>query len=228
MRGISILAALKYVNSIAMILTRDEIKAANQRLKCASASDIVRWAVGLGSSTIATTSFGPNSGALLHVVAKTTPKLPIIWVDSGYNVPDCYRTADQLTQDLKLNLHVYTPTMTAERRTALEGGIPTLDETERHRRFTHDVKLEPFQRALLEHRPKVWISGIRKTETEHRQSLDIVSVDSRGILKVAPLFHWRDAQLETYMREHNLPSCKRYFDPTKVIAGRECGLHTAA
>jgi phosphoadenosine phosphosulfate reductase len=149
-------------------------------------------------------------------------------VDSGYNLPDCYQTADQLTRGLKLNLQVYTPSMTAERRTALEGGIPTLDEADRHRRFTHDVKLEPFQRALSEHRPKVWISGIRKTETEHRQSLDIVSMDARGILKVAPLFHWSEAQLEAYMREHNLPSCKHYFDPTKVIAGRECGLHTAA
>ena len=228
MRHKSILSANQYVKSVLMLLTSDEIKAANQRLKTASASDIVRWAVGLGSSTVATTSFGPNSGALLHVIAKTTPKLPIIWVDSGYNVPDCYRTADQLTRDLQLNLHVYTPTMTAERRTALDGGIPTLDETDRHRRFTRDVKLEPFHRALSEHKPKVWISGIRKTETEHRQSLDIVSVDGRGILKIAPFFHWSDAQVETYMREHNLPSCKHYFDPTKVIAGRECGLHTAA
>ena len=211
-----------------MLLTTEEINAANQRLQNASASDIVRWAVSLGSATIATTSFGPNSGALLHVISKTTPKLPIIWVDSGYNLPDCYQTADQLTRALKLNLHVYTPSMTAERRTALEGGIPTLDEADRHRRFTHDVKLEPFRRALSEHRPKVWISGIRKTETEHRQSLDIVSMDARGILKVAPLFRWNEAQLEAYMAEHNLPSCKHYFDPTKVIAGRECGLHTAA
>lgn len=213
---------------LVMILSQQDIEEANHRLRHAAPTDIIRWAVGLGSATIASTSFGVNAGALLHMIAQTTPKLPIIWVDSGYNVADTYRVADALTQNLQLNLHVYSPTMTAERRNAIRGGIPTLDEAERHVAFTREVKLEPFERALAEHKPKVWISGIRREETEYRKSLDIVSIDGRGILKVAPLFHWTEQQIKNYIREHSIPSCVHYFDPTKVLSGRECGLHTAA
>lgn len=211
-----------------MILSQQEIEEANQRLRKAAPTDVIRWAVGLGSATIASTSFGLNAGALLHMISQTTSKLPVVWVDSGYNVADTYRVADALTQQLHLNLHVYSPAMTAERRNAIRGGIPPLDEAERHAAFTRDVKLEPFERALTEHKPKVWISGIRREETEHRKSLDIISVDTRGILKVAPLFYWSERQISVYMREHSIPSCTHYFDPTKVLSGRECGLHTAA
>ena len=82
------------------------------------------------------------------------------------------------------------------------------------------------KRALDELQPKVWISGIRREETEHRKSLDIVTIDNRGILKVAPLFYWSESEIEAYMAEHQLPSCKHYFDPTKIAEHVECGLHT--
>ena len=117
--------------------------------------------------------------------------------------------------------------MTSERRNAIMGGIPTIDEEERHQEFTRQVKLEPFDQALRDFAPEVWLTGIRQMETEHRQSLDIVSMDSRGIIKVAPIFYWSE-EVEAYMAQHQLPTCRHYFDPTKVQDGRECGLHTAA
>jgi phosphoadenosine phosphosulfate reductase len=108
------------------------------------------------------------------------------------------------------------------------GGIPTVDEEERHQDFTRQVKLEPFDRALADFAPDIWLTGIRREETEHRKTLDTVSLDNRGIIKVAPIFYWTDDEVEAYMEAHQLPTCRHYFDPTKVSDGRECGLHTAA
>ena len=88
------------------------------------------------------------------------------------------------------------------------------------------VKLEPFARAMDEWSPEVWFSGIRREETEFRKTLDILSFNARGILRVAPIFHWTEEQLADYMAEHELPSCKRYFDPTKLRDNAECGIHT--
>ncbi len=90
------------------------------------------------------------------------------------------------------------------------------------------MKLEPFAQALEEFKPEIWLTGIRREETEHRKSLDIVSMDNRGIIKVAPMFYWSEEDVEDYMEKFELPSCRHYFDPTKVHDGRECGLHTAA
>jgi len=205
-----------------------DLDAANKELRDLTPEEIIRWAVNLGEPTITSTSFGPNSGAILHLLSSVDKSVPVVWVDSGYNMRDTYVVADQLIEDLGLDARIYVPEVTAEHLNVKLGGIPTLDEPDLHDAFTRIVKLEPFNRALDEMKPKVWISGIRQSDTDFRRGLDILSYDNRGILKVAPIFYWSDEQLETYMQEHEVPSCRHYFDPTKVESGRECGLHTSA
>ncbi len=205
-----------------------ELDSINNSLGNASAAEIVTWALSLGHKTIATTSMGRNAAVMLHLVSEIDKSVPTIWVDTGYNLRDTYVVADRLIRDLNLNIHVYSPEMTSERRNAIMGGIPTVDEEERHQEFTRQVKLEPFARALDEFQPEIWLTGIRREETELRKSLDIVSMDGRGIIKVAPLFNWSEDDVDAYMARYSLATCKHYFDPTKVNDGRECGLHTAA
>jgi phosphoadenosine phosphosulfate reductase len=205
-----------------------DLNSANAALRGASASAIVQWALALGKPAIATTSMGRNAAVMLHLVSAVDPGIPTVWVDTGYNLRDTYVVAERLIRDLGLDIRVYSPLMTSERRNAIMGGIPTVDEEERHREFTRQVKLEPFARALADLQPQVWFTGIRREETEHRKTLDILSIDDRGILKVAPLFYWSDEDVEQYMARHQLPTCRHDFDPTKVHDGRECGLHTAA
>ncbi len=200
----------------------------NAELRDKSAQDVVRWALSLGAPTIATTSMGRNAAVMLHLVSEVDREVPTVWVDTGYNLRDTYLVADKLERQLDLNLHVFSPQMTSERRNALMGGIPTVEDEEQHSEFTRQVKLEPFDRALAHFQPKIWLTGIRREETEHRKTLDIVSMDNRGIVKVAPIFYWSEEQVEDYMDAHTLPTCRHYFDPTKVQDGRECGLHTAA
>jgi len=200
----------------------------NASLRNVGAQEVVRWALGLGRKTIATTSMGRNAAVMLHLVSEIDKSVPTIWVDTGYNLRDTYIVAERLIRDLGVNIHTYSPLMTSERRNAVMGGIPTVDEQERHQEFTRQVKLEPFALALEDFQPEIWLTGIRREETEHRKSLDIVSTDDRGIIKVAPIFYWSEDDVENYMEQHQLVSCRHYFDPTKVHDGRECGLHTAA
>ena len=203
-----------------------DIDKANAKLRDASARDIIAWALAQGGRTIATTSMGKNAAVMLHLVSQVDAGVPTVWVDTGYNLRDTYVVAERLIRDLDVNMHVYSPLMTSERRNALMGGIPSVEEEQQHQEFTRQVKLEPFERALAEFSPDIWLTGIRREETEHRKTLDIVSEDGRGIIKVAPIFYWSEDDLEDYMAQHELPTCKHYFDPTKAWDGRECGLHT--
>jgi len=205
-----------------------DLDSVNASLRHASAQEVVQWALTQNAPTIATTSMGRNAALMLHLVSQLDSTVPTIWVDTGYNLRDTYIVAERLIRDLELDIHVYSPQMTSERRNAIMGGIPTIDEEERHTAFTEQVKLEPFNRALQDFQPRIWLTGIRREETQHRKSLDIVSRDNRGIIKVAPIFYWSEDEVEDYMAEHQLPTCRHYFDPTKVADGRECGLHTAA
>jgi phosphoadenosine phosphosulfate reductase len=205
-----------------------DLDSVNASLRNASPQEVVQWALAQSVPTIATTSMGRNAAVMLHLVSEVDKSVPTIWVDTGYNLRDTYVVAERLIKDLALDIHVYSPLITSERRNAIMGGIPTVDEEERHQVFTEQVKLEPFNRALNEFKPEIWLTGIRREETEHRKSLDVVSRDSRGIIKVAPIFYWSEEDVDVYMESRGLPTCRHYFDPTKVFDGRECGLHTAA
>jgi len=202
-----------------------DLHSVNRELTGRSPQDIIRWTVEQSDDVIVTTNFGPYEAVILHMATQVRPDIPVLWIDSGYNTAETYLTAEQIIRDLRLNLRVFIPEMTAARRDALMGGIPPID-TELHEVFTHQVKLEPFLRALATARPEFWLTAVRREQTAFRQNLEIVSEGPNGVLKVAPLLNWTESEMETYRREHDLPQVENYFDPTKVEGDRECGLHT--
>jgi phosphoadenosine phosphosulfate reductase len=55
--------------------------------------------------------------------------------------------------------------------------------------------------------------------------MDIVARTGDGILKVCPILDWTDEDMQAYIEKHDLPNEFNYFDPTKVLEKRECGLH---
>jgi phosphoadenosine phosphosulfate reductase len=207
-----------------MHIMNEDLEAINRKLESKSAEEIISWAIQLCKRTITTTTFGDHSAALLHMVTRERADMPIVWVDTGYNTPATYRFSDKLIEDLELNMQIYSPEMTTVRRNVLMGGIPDIDHP-LHEEFTRQVKLEPFDRANNALQTMVWITGIRREQTDYRRSLDIVSRTKEGYLKVAPLLNWDEAKLEGYLAKHNLPNEPDYFDPTKVSESRECGLH---
>ena len=89
-----------------------------------------------------------------------------------------------------------------------------------------DIKLRPFERALEDLEPDVWLCGIRAEETEWRRQQAAVTRDPGGILKVAPFFAVTEAEEESYMRRFSLPfGDPLHYDPVKALPHRECGLH---
>jgi len=198
---------------------------ANDELAGKSPSEIIEWTVNQDGKTIVTTSFGPFSAVMLHAASRVCPDIPVIWVDSGYNTWETYTYAEKLIKDLRLNIHIYIPQITAARRDALMKGIPNIN-SDMHPEFTRQVKLEPFERALRDHRPDFWLTAIRSEETEFRRNLGIVSTGPNGITKVAPFLQWTEVDMEGYLYEHGLPNVENYCDPTKAESDRECGLHT--
>lgn len=201
------------------------LDAANAALEDKTPQEIIAWAIENSEKPLVTTNFRPYEAVILHMAAQIKPDIKVLWVDSGYNTSATYRFAEKVIQDLNLNIETYIPQMTSARRNVLMKGIPEVDEP-LHDEFTRQVKLEPFQRALSELKPDLWLNAIRKDQTEFRQSMNIVSASKDGVLKVAPLYNWTDEDLDAYLAEHNLPNETDYFDPTKAVENRECGLHT--
>lgn len=202
------------------------LAALNKEFATQDPQAIITHALSLPGKAVVTTHFGPLEAVILHMAVQAKADVQVIWVDSGYNTKATYRCAEQVIQLLKLNVDVFTPKISAARQEAALGGIPLYTEPS-HKEFTENFKLEPFRRAMAQHQPAIWLTALRREQTEFRQSLDVFTQDDKGVLKVAPFFHWTEAQMRDYLAAHNLPNEDSYYDPTKALENRECGLHTS-
>jgi len=207
-----------------MSFTKQEIESLNKELKDKTPLEIAQWAIAQAQKAVVTTNFRPYEASILYVCVKAQSNIPVIWCDSGYNTPNTYSHAEEVIQSLDLNIKLYVPKQTTAHRDVVMG-IPGIEDPN-HKVFTEQVKLEPFKRAMSEFTPDVWFTNLRKGQTALRDSLDILSMGKDGVLKVSPFYYYTDAELDIYMQENNLPNEFKYFDPTKVLENRECGLHT--
>lgn len=196
----------------------------NREFENKSPEEIIKWAVDYAKAPLVTTNFRPYEVAILHACTQVKKDLKVIWCDTGYNTPQTYKHANKLIEILGLNIHLYVPRQTAAHRDATMG-IPQIDNP-LHKIFTEQVKLEPFARAMKEHKPDVWFTNLRKGQTAFRDSIGVISKSKDGVLKVSPFYNWTDEQLDNYLKDCNLPNEFTYFDPTKVLENRECGLHS--
>lgn len=213
-----------------MKVSAEQIAAWNAELREKSPLEITRWAIDRakesGGNAIVSTNFRPYEAVVLHLATQAQPDIPVLWVDHGYNRPATYRHAEELTDLLGLNLKAYLPKITPAHRDAIDGPIPTPEDEEGLKKFSALMKLEPFQRGMRELSPTIWITALRKVQNPNRAELDIVSADANfGSLKISPVFYFSDAEMASYLTEHNLSNEWDYFDPAKADEKRECGLH---
>lgn len=201
-----------------------ELERHNRALRQKSPAEIVTWAIGQARKPIVTTNFGPYEATILDLCVQIHPDIPVVWCDSGYNTPNTYKHAEALIKKLNLNIQLYVPKYTVAYRDVLLG-VPEVGDP-KHAEFTEQVKLEPFRRAMADLQPDVWFTNLRKGQTVHRDNLDILSLNKDGLLKVSPFYYFADTELDQYLEQRDLPNELVYFDPTKVMGDRECGLHT--
>ena len=210
-------------------MTPDQVSRWNRELRDRSPLEITRWAVAHAPGrTLVSTNFRPYEAVILHLAVQAQPRIPVLWVDHGYNRPATYLHAEQLRRALDLDLRAYLPRLTVAHREAVYGPVPDTGDEAALKQFSAQMKLEPFQRGMRELAPLVWLTALRQSQNPNRAGLDIVSLDENfGTLKVSPLFYAADAELESYLQEHDLPNEWDYFDPAKADEKRECGLHAA-
>jgi len=200
-----------------------DLVALNEQFENAKPSDVMRFTIENATNPVVFTNFRPLAVAFLHLVTQPNKDIPVIWVDHGFNTPETYRHIERVVEKLDLNLKVYSPRMSAAHYTAVHGPIPVLDTPE-HDQFSEIVKLEPFDRAMSEVKPDVWLNGIRHDQNGHRKNLDVFTFGSHQTVRVAPMFHLKETDVEKYISQYELPDNHDYFDPTKGEEHRECGL----
>jgi phosphoadenosine phosphosulfate reductase len=177
----------------------------NTALESASALEIIEWAATtFGEGLVMSTSFGIQSAVMLHLVTRIVPNIPVIWVDTGYLPPATYRFAEQLINDLSLNIQVYQSDISPARMEAIQGRLWQQDDVEAFNRYDQMRKVEPMQRALRDLGATAWFAGLRAEQTNHRKTLSVL--ERQGFpYKVLPILNWTAEDVHRYLEEHNLP-----------------------
>lgn len=170
----------------------------------AAPPDIVRWALerfGRWRVTV-TTSFGMEGCALIDMVARTGRTTRITYLDTHFLFPETLAVRDRMAER-------YPTLRFVNEGTAI---TPTAQEaTHGPRLWERDPdtccrirKVDPMRRLLTE--SDVWITGIRREQSEARAQVRTVEWDWRfDVLKISPMAQWSRADVWAYIREHDVP-----------------------
>jgi phosphoadenosine phosphosulfate reductase len=188
-----------------------DLAAIDRKLVEMSAENIIRWADStFGDGLVMSTSFGIQSAVMLHAIVTVNPKMPVIWVDTGYLPEETYRFAEELTKKLDLNLKVYQSPLSPARMEALYGKLWEQNDLDALNLYDKIRKVEPMQRALRELKATAWLAGLRSNQTNYREGMKKIDIQD-GLYKILPILDWSSRDIYQYLVERDLPY-HPYFD----------------
>lgn len=220
-----------------------DLAAENERLEGASPAERLAFAVdAFGEDLLFTSSFGAQSGVLLHLWSEVARHLPVVFVDTGFLFPETLAYRDALVERLGLRLRVVTPDVTTADFVARYG----TDIQHRDPDFCCGLnKVVPL--APLRESARGWVSGLRRGQSRAREGVGILEQDGH-LVRVHPLATLTRDDVARYLVDHDIPEHplvqRRYLsigcapctrpvaDGEDERAGRwawtgktECGLH---
>ncbi|MGI9258232.1 MAG: phosphoadenylyl-sulfate reductase [Gammaproteobacteria bacterium] len=182
-------AALEHCNSVFASLT---------------ALERIEWSLTqLPGNHVLSSSFGAQAAVSLHLVTQVAPNIPVVLVDTGYLFAETYRFVDELTERLKLNLHVYSSRMSAAWQEARykhrwDQGVGGIDA------YNEENKVEPMRRALRELEAGTWFAGLSRNQAQSRADTPYLARAGER-WKVHAIADWSDRDVHRYLTAHDLP-----------------------
>ncbi len=192
-----------------------------------------------------TSSFQAEDVILVHMVKELLPRIPVVFLDTGYHFAETYEYRDRMAREWNLNLISLLPRQTVAEQEAQFGILHQTDPS----RCCGMRKVEPLFSELEKYR--LWFTGLRKEQAKSRAQLkpvdDFALPTGKHLRKISPLTEWTAKDVWQYAGEFSIPLLSLYdrgytsigcepctslpFDPDDPRSGRwggrkqECGIH---
>jgi phosphoadenosine phosphosulfate reductase len=182
----------------------DKLAQINVNLEGQSAQQRISWALeNLPSNFVLSSSFGAQAAVMLHLLVQQRPDIPVVLTDTGYLFPETYQFVDTLVDKLKLNLQVYRDELTPAWQEARYGKLWS-QGIEGITKYNRMNKVAPMQKALQDLGAKSWFAGLRRSQSDQRETLPVVQrLDKQ--FKIYPIIDWSNKDIHYYLKEHDLP-----------------------
>lgn len=195
-----------------------------------------------------TSSFQAEDVVVLHMVRALLPRVPVLFLETGYHFPETLAYRDQIAADWDLNLVNVLPAHTVAEQEA-QFGILYQSAPDR---CCGMRKVEPLFRSLAPF--DTWVTGLRRQQSKSRANLQVEEPftlpGGQVLAKLSPLADWTTRDVWHYAESNNIPLLPLYekgytsigcapctslpFDPNDPRSGRwsgqklECGIHIQA
>ncbi|HTZ99833.1 MAG TPA: phosphoadenylyl-sulfate reductase [Candidatus Aquilonibacter sp.] len=193
-----------------------------------------------------TCSFQAEDMVVVDLLRKRLPKIPVLFLDTGYHFRETYAYRDRMIKAWDLNLQNLAAKQPVAEQEAQFGILNQTDPG----RCCHLRKVEPLFSALENF--DLWFTGLRREQSPTRKNLKTVEhhqlPSGKTLLKVSLLAAWTWDQVWSYTNEHKIDHLPLYdfgytsigCEPCTAIpqlgadarSGRwggrklECGIHT--
>jgi phosphoadenosine phosphosulfate reductase len=212
------------------------------------AEKVIAEVLAAGGAKCVTSSFQTDCVALVHLISRQQPNIPVLFLDTGYHFAETYAYRDQITDRFHLNLvNLAARQSVAEQ----ENQFGILNRTAPDQ-CCHLRKVEPLFAGLSGY--DVWFTALRRDQSPTRANLKVQDEfplpGGKKLLKVSPLAAWTAKDVWQYLKEQDIPALSLYdlgyssigcepctslpLDPNQPRSGRwagqklECGIHIAS
>jgi phosphoadenosine phosphosulfate reductase len=192
-----------------------------------------------------TSSFQAEDVIVLHMVRALLPRIPVLFLETGYHFPETLVYRDRIAADWDLNLVNVLPEHTVAEQES-EFGILYQSAPDRCCGLR---KVGPLFQSLAPY--DTWVTGLRREQSKTRANLQaeesFTLPTGKVLAKLSPLAEWSTRDVWQYAEAHDIPLLPLYekgytsigcapctslpFDPDDPRSGRwsgrkvECGIH---
>lgn len=196
------------------------------------------------------TSLGQEDQVLTDLIFKNDLPVEVFTLDTGRLFYEHYELLAKNKSLYKKPIKLYFPESSRVEEYVEQHGINGFyHSVENRKACCHIRKVEPLSRALKD--TKVWITGLRREQSENREQMPVVEWDEgRQLYKFNPLLNWTYQDVLDYLQKNKVPELSLHKEgyisvgcqpcTRKIMEGenpragrwwwenshKECGLHS--
>ncbi|MGA7108711.1 MAG: phosphoadenylyl-sulfate reductase [Terracidiphilus sp.] len=213
-----------------------------------AAQEFLREHLNRAQNPCVTSSFQAEDVVVLQMVRNLLPRIPVLFLETGYHFPETLAYRDRIAAEWDLNLVNVLPAHNVAEQES-EFGILYQSAPDRCCGLR---KVEPLFRSLAPY--DTWVTGLRREQSKSRanlQSEESFTLPTGQVLaKLSPLAEWSTRDVWQFAEAQNIPLLPLYeqgytsigcapctslpFDANDPRSGRwsgrklECGIHIQA
>ena len=155
-----------------------------------------------GTDVVCLSALGAEDCALIDMIARGSLGIPIVTIDTAVLFRETYALWSRLEKKYGIEISGIRTDLIPDAGPA-SPEIDHLWEREPDR-CCQLRKVVPLKRELSGR--QAWITGIRREQSETRRNAQLVEWDQAfGLVKLNPLAAWTNAQVWSYLKEHDVP-----------------------